>query len=183
MEVKLKRDSTGNITKHKARLAALGDQQEPNSSSVFAPAVRYSSLRVILAIACIHDWGIEQMDVVSAFLHANVESEICMEQPQGYAAYGDKGQPLVSHLKKALYGIREARKTLNELFTTWLIDYGFVPSLVDLSVFTFKHGNPLYTVALCVDNSILVGRKSNFMQTFKAALAKSFEIEDLSPAC
>ena len=68
------------------------------------------------------------MDVFSAFLHANVESEIYMEQPQGYVAYGDKRQPLVCHLKKAIYGIREAPKAWNELFTAWLIDYGFVPS-------------------------------------------------------
>jgi hypothetical protein len=135
---KLKRDSTGNITKYKARLVARGDQQEPDWNSVFAPTVRYTSLRVILAIACINDWEIEQMDVVSAFLNADVESEIYMEQPQGYVAYGDKGQPLVCHLKKALYGIREAPKAWNELFTSWLIDFGFVQSLVDPGVFTFK---------------------------------------------
>ena len=109
---KLKRDSTGNITKYKALLVARGNEQEPDWNSVFAPTVRYTSLRVILAIACINDWKIEQMDVVSAFLHANAESEIYMEQPQGYIAYGDKGQPLVCHLKKALYGIREETKGL-----------------------------------------------------------------------
>ena len=66
------------------------------------------------------------MDVVTDFMHADVKFEIYMEQPQGYVAYGDKGQPLVCHLKKALYGIREAPKAWNALFTAWLIDYGFV---------------------------------------------------------
>ncbi len=114
---KLKRDSTGIITKYKARLVARGDQQKPDWNSVFPPTVRYTSLSVILAIACIIDWEIEQMDVASTFLHADVESEIYMEQPQGYGAYGEKGQPLVCHLKKALYGIREAPKAWNALFT------------------------------------------------------------------
>jgi hypothetical protein len=49
---KLKRDSNGNITKYKARLAARGDQQQPDWNSVFAPIIRYTSLRVILALAC-----------------------------------------------------------------------------------------------------------------------------------
>ena len=31
------------------------------------------------------------MDVVSAFLNADVESEIYMDQPEGYVAYGEKG--------------------------------------------------------------------------------------------
>jgi histone deacetylase 1/2 len=154
---KLKRDTSGSIKKYKARMVARGDQQEPDWNSVFAPTVRYTSLRVILAIACCNDWEIEQMDVVSAFLNANVESEIYMEQPEGYIAYGDKGQPLVCHLRKALYGIREAPKAWNSLVTEWLVDYGFTQSLVDPGVFTFNHGPLLYIVALYVDDSILVG--------------------------
>jgi hypothetical protein len=167
VEFKLKRDSTGNIAKYKARLVARGDQQEPDWNSVFAPTIRYTSLRVILAIACINDWEVEQMDVVSAFFNADVESEIYMEQPQGYVAYGDKGQPVCCHLKKALYGIREAPKTRNELFTIWLIDYGFVLSLVDPGVFTFKHGSLMYIMALYVDDSILVGKKGTLLNCSK----------------
>ena len=35
------------------------------------------------------------MDVVSDFLNDDVESEICMDQPEGYVAYGENGQRLV----------------------------------------------------------------------------------------
>jgi len=52
MMFKLKRDSNENITKYKPRLVARGDQQQPDSNSVFAPHVRYTSLRVILVLAC-----------------------------------------------------------------------------------------------------------------------------------
>ena len=48
------------------------------------------------------------MDVVSAFLNADVESEIYMDQPEGYVTYDEKEKRLVCHLKKALYGTREA---------------------------------------------------------------------------
>ena len=65
---KLKRDSKGSVTKYKARLVARGDQQQPDWNSVFAPTVRYTSLRVILALACYNDWEIEQMDVVTVSL-------------------------------------------------------------------------------------------------------------------
>jgi len=78
---KLKRDSNGNVSKFKARLVSRGDMQEPDWGSVFAPPVRYTSLRVILAIACHQDLEIGQRDVVTAFLNAEVESDIYMEQP------------------------------------------------------------------------------------------------------
>ena len=44
--------------------------------SVFAPTLRYTSLRVVLALAAYHDYEIEQMDVVIAFLNEDVVSNI-----------------------------------------------------------------------------------------------------------
>ncbi len=122
---KLKRDPNGNAIKYKARLVARGDHQQPDWNSVFAPTVRYTSLRMILALACHNDWEIEQMDVVTAFLNAEVETDICMEQPQGHMTTTPDGTRLVCHLKKALYGIREAPKAWNALLTAWLVAYGF----------------------------------------------------------
>jgi hypothetical protein len=69
---RIKRDISREIIKYKARLVACGDMQHVDYASVFAPTVRYTTLRVLLALACHHDLEIEQMDVVSAFLHADV---------------------------------------------------------------------------------------------------------------
>jgi hypothetical protein len=44
------------------------------------------------------------------------------------------------------------------------------------------HGLLLYIIALYVDDSILVGKQGEFIQIFKTALSKRFEIEDLGPA-
>ena len=66
------------------------------------------------------------MDVVSAFLNFYVESEIYMDQPERYVAYGETRQRLDCHLKKSLYGIREAPKAWNDLFIVLLVDYGFI---------------------------------------------------------
>ena len=73
---KIKRKSTGDVIKYKVRLVARGDMQIVDYSSVFAPTVRYTTLRVLLALACYNDLEIEQMDVVSAILHADVVSDI-----------------------------------------------------------------------------------------------------------
>jgi len=122
------------------------------------------------------------MDVVSAFLNDDVKSEIYMDRPEGYVAYEKKGQCIVCHFKKALYGIREASKAWNELFTAWLVNYGFIQSLVDHGVFTLNHRILLYIIALYVDNSIFVGKQGDFIMICKAALSNDFEIEDLGHA-
>jgi hypothetical protein len=91
--------------------------QEMNWTSVFAPTQRYTSLRVILALAAYHDYEIEQMDVVTAFLNANVVSEIYVDQPQGFQKTATNDGELVCKLKKALHGICEAPRAWNSLLS------------------------------------------------------------------
>jgi len=171
---KLKRDSNGNVSKFKARLVARGDMQDPDWGSVFAPAVRYTSLRVILAIACHQDFEIEQMDVVTTFLNADVELDIYMEQPQGFVVLSPSGDRLICHLRKVLYGIRKAPRAWNALLTSWLISRGFKQSLVDPGVFTIYYESLLYILAVYVDDSILVGKAGKFIYRFKLDLSNRF---------
>jgi hypothetical protein len=41
--------------------------------------LRYTTLRVLLSLACHEDLEIEQMVVITAFLNADVESNVYME--------------------------------------------------------------------------------------------------------
>ncbi len=77
----LKRDSWGNISKYIASILAKGDQYEPDWNLVLTPTARYTSLRVILALAFYNDLEIEQIDVVTTFLNAEVDSNIYIEHP------------------------------------------------------------------------------------------------------
>ena len=84
--------------------------------------MRYTSLRVLLAIACHQDLEVEQMDVITAFLNAVVETNVYMRQPKGHEVASKNGE-LVCYLRKALYGTREAPRAWNALLTEWLVSY------------------------------------------------------------
>ena len=60
-------------------MVARGDMQAIDRNSVFAPTVRYTTLRAILALAAHHDYEIERMDVVTTFLNGDVVSEVYIE--------------------------------------------------------------------------------------------------------
>jgi hypothetical protein len=45
----------------------------------FAPTIRVISIRTLLALAAYNDWEVEQLDVVMAFLEADIEEEILHE--------------------------------------------------------------------------------------------------------
>jgi hypothetical protein len=179
---KLKRDSSGSIVKYKARLVARGDMQHLDFATGFAPTVRYTTLRVLLVLACHYDLETDQMDVVSAFQHADIVSDIFMEQPEGYHTPSATSTRLVCKIDKALFGIREAPRAWNTLLSSWLLSFGFSQSNVDPTIFTITSNRRLYVLAIYVDDCILVGRSGPFIYNFKSAFSTRFDIEDLGPA-
>ena len=124
---------------------------------MFSPTLRYTSLRELLAIACQQDLEVEQMDVITSFLNANVETNVYIRQPEGHEVTSENGE-LVGHLRKALHGIREAPRAYNALLTECLVSYGWKQSLVDPGIYTIIYDPLLYILGVYVDDSILVGK-------------------------
>ena len=76
---KIKHAAESSIEKYKERFVAQGFSQKEgiDYEETFAPVVRYTSIRSVLALAAVMKWKIHQMDVKIAFLNGVVEEE-CM---------------------------------------------------------------------------------------------------------
>ena len=99
---KTKRNMHGAVTKYKARLCAQGYNQRAGvdySETSFAPVVRFSSIRTLVAIAAVKGYHIIQADVNKAFLEGELEEELYITLPRGYAVPGVD----VLRLRKAIY--------------------------------------------------------------------------------
>ncbi|CAI7924023.1 unnamed protein product, partial [Closterium sp. NIES-54] len=85
---KIKSDADGKIERYKSRLVAKGYQQKEkvDYKELFAPVVKPTTLRTLLAGAAIKGWVVKQMDVATAFLNGVLEEEIFMVQPEGTLA-------------------------------------------------------------------------------------------------
>jgi hypothetical protein len=97
MLVNIKRDPDGRIVKYKARLVARGDQQAEDLSfeELFAPTAAIASFRALCTVAAKHGHQIQQIDVSTAYLHADLLSDVCIKLPTELG--GD-----ISRLKKDL---------------------------------------------------------------------------------
>jgi Reverse transcriptase (RNA-dependent DNA polymerase) len=108
---KTKRNETGEVTRYKARLVAKGFTQEfgVDYHETFSPVVRYTSIRLLIALAVKNGLKIHQMDVVTAYLQSDLAETVFMEQPDGY----HDGSKRVCRLKKSIYGLKQAGKNWN----------------------------------------------------------------------
>jgi hypothetical protein len=106
---KVKKDPAGHVVKYKARLVAKGYMQWPgvDYNEVFTPVARMETVHPLLALAAHRGWAVHHMDVKSAFLNGDLQEEVYVHQPPGFA--DDKNQHGVLRLRRALYGLRQAR--------------------------------------------------------------------------
>ncbi|GJW69899.1 zinc finger, CCHC-type containing protein [Tanacetum coccineum] len=114
----------GTIDKFKARLVIQGFRQKEgiNYFDTYAPVARITTIRLLLALAAIHNLLIHQMDVKTAFLNGNLEEEVYMKQPEGfvmpcnehklYLVEGSRDQ--VGSQYSYCYSIEEDPRTYNE---------------------------------------------------------------------
>ena len=113
--LELKRDSEGNISRHKARLVAQGFVQRHDIDN---DKVRYSSIRVLLALANALELEVHQMDVQTVLLNGTVKEKIYMEQPRGFEDV--KRPDAVCFLHRSQYGWSSRRTAgINHLMATW----------------------------------------------------------------
>ena len=102
----------------KARWCARGFS-EPFADDTYADVLPPTSMRMLLALAAGHNLYIRHVDITAAFLHAEIDRPIYIEQPHGKELPGD----LVCKLHKAIYGLKTAprrwqlklRQVLNEM--------------------------------------------------------------------
>ncbi|KAF0706195.1 hypothetical protein As57867_006775, partial [Aphanomyces stellatus] len=89
-------DAVGRFTKYKARLVIKGFLQRYGLDylEIFAPVLRYNTLRLVLFLVACNSWKIRQMDVKTAFLNGSLDddTEIYMAQPPNFVVPGTEGQ-------------------------------------------------------------------------------------------
>ena len=110
----------GVIEKNKGRLVARGNHQRPgiDYGGSFLPVMH------LLALAATRDQDVIQFDITSAYLHGMLKDAVFMDQPEGYVAQGKENW--VWKLKKALYGLVQARTIWNEEPNAHMVGEGFV---------------------------------------------------------
>jgi hypothetical protein len=99
----------------------------------YAQVGKYKTLRVLLSFAAHFDLELEQLDVPSAFLNADLDEDIYMELPEGFTEPGK-----IVKLKKALYGLKQGPRCWWLLISKFITDSLQYKCCISDSCFFFK---------------------------------------------
>ena len=177
---KLKPD--GSIEKFKARLVAKGFKQKEDIDffDTFSPVTKVTSIRLLIAIAAIHNLMIHQMDVKTAFLNGDLEEEIYMDQPEGFTMPGNEHK--VCKLLKSLYGLKQAPRQWHEKFDQCLLSNGFKTNESDKCIYYKTFDDAHVIICLYVDDLLIFGPNMDIINAAKMLLKNNFDMKDLGEA-
>ena len=175
---KLKRDSNGDVIKHKARLVAQGYSQIHglDYNEVFSPVTKFPTIRILLVLSNIHDLEVHQMDVKTAFLNGQLDHEIYMDQPVGFE---DPTKPdFICKLNKSIYGLKQSARCWNLTITQYLTSDGYIQCAADDCLFTKIKDDKFIILCLYVDDVIPISNSTELLREEKSKLCNKFEMTD-----
>lgn len=176
---KTKINSEGLSSEQKSRLVPKGYYQVKGHDvgETYASTGMYKTMRVGLSLAASLDLEIEQLDVPSAFLNADLEETVYMELPQGYTRDG-----YVVRLHKSLYGLRQAPRNWYLKCSSFIKSLGFTAAISD-PCFFFKRSatGKLIYIFLFVDDMQGFFDKSDHTEwiAIKQKLVHEYNVKDL----
>uniref|UniRef100_A0A803PF03 Reverse transcriptase Ty1/copia-type domain-containing protein n=1 Tax=Cannabis sativa TaxID=3483 RepID=A0A803PF03_CANSA len=112
----------------------------------------------------------------SAFLHGDLDEEICMKQPEGYEE--KKREDHVCLLKKISLWPKAVTKQWYRRFDEFVTKIGFKRSSYDGCVYV-KNSRDLVYLLLYVDDMLIESKLIREINKVKQALRKKFDMKDL----
>ncbi|GJZ47302.1 zinc finger, CCHC-type containing protein [Tanacetum coccineum] len=172
----------GTIDKFKARLVIQGFRQKEGIDyfDTYAPVARITIIRLLLALAAIHNLVIHQMDVKTIFLYGDLEEEVYLKQPEGFVMLGN--QHKVCKLVKSLHGLKQAPKQWHQKFDEVVLSNGFLLNQSNKCVYRkFDGSGRGVIICLYVDDLLIFGTDQNQVDKTKKFLSSKFSMKDLTP--
>jgi hypothetical protein len=183
--LRIKPEADGKPERYKARLVAYGNQQREGEDFVFeelfAPVLKYKTLRLMCAMAAQYNMHLHKLDVKTAFLNGELEEEIYLHPPKGTRVpYGQQGK--VWRVRKSLYGLRQAPRKWNEQIHTFLVSLGFKRLESDYGLYVRGRGERMELVSVYVDDLLVAAKDLKAVEQIKNALKLRFEMSDFGEA-
>ena len=173
LKVKTNPDGT---KRHKARIVMKGFLQKEGVDYVltFAPVAKWSSIRIVLALATILDWNLAHIDFETAFMIPKMDAEVYVKVTDGMQALSSTG---FAKMLKGVNGCKQGAKLFYDEVKGSLLRNGFVMSIYDSCVFIKRSGTEICIVVVWVDDFLISSNGSNLLKELFTHLARNYKFK------
>ena len=179
-----KRDENNEVARYKARLVAQGFSQRPgiDYEETYSPVMDVITFRYLISLVVSEKLDMQLMDVVTAYLYGDLDTEIYMKVPDGLklpeSSSSRPRNTFSIKLRRSLYGLKQSGRMWYNRLSEYLISLGYVNNELCPCVFIKKSTSGYAIIAVYVDDMNLIGTSKELIETAKL-LKKEFEMKDL----
>ena len=168
--------------RYNARLVVKEFQKKKSIdySKIFSLIVKTSTIKLVLGMVAAENLHLQQLDVKTAFLHGDLEEDICMIQPEWFIIQGQEN--LVCKLRKNLYGLKQATRQWYKKFDSFMHRIVFKRCEAYHCCYVKFFENSYIILQLYVDDMLIAGSCIEKINNLKKQLSKQFAMKDLGAA-
>jgi hypothetical protein len=169
------KEDNGKFVKCKVRLVVRGDQQVAgesfNETDLYAPVLKSTEARLLLAIAAEHGCPVLKTDTQQAFLYGDMGDDIVyIRPPDWWPEPIPEGYCL--QLVKSVYGTKQAARRWHLPISNWMERNEYHPVNSEKTIFMKRRGNDFIIHGLFVDDMMHVttsdALRNEFMKKYTA---------------
>jgi hypothetical protein len=167
-----------NNEKFKARLVAIGcrDTEKYRPADKATPTPSSDIIRWLFAHVSYTKKKLVQIDITTAFLHANIDRVKYISIPPGVQG---NNKTHVCKLNRALYGLATSPKCWYQAFDAKLRTYGFERNIREPCLYTKKNDSSIIIAVVYVDDVLLTSEDDDLISETITQIANDFEVKNL----
>jgi hypothetical protein len=177
---KIRYGAEGQLSSYKVRLVACGYSQvfEIGFDETYSPVICLTSLRLLFAISAQLGLMMHQMDVNTAFLHADSNEEIYIAPPEGFPISTGMN---CCRLKKALHGLKQSPIEWYNNMNSFLLSIHFKRLYGESCLYyrVDEDDGSICIISLYVDDILIAGNSLAIINRVKNQLNNKYDMKDL----
>ena len=175
----IKRNNKNQVIRFKARLVVQGFKQIEGVDfhKTFSSTAQMRTFRVVVALSVKYGLKITQYDVSNAFCKSDIDTDIYMTFPPGFAPDNVKENQCYK-LLKGLYGLKQASRLWAKLISKAFKKAGLTVCQSEPGIFHVK-GDDLCLVNLWVDDYLICCKNEALRKQIEKVLHDIFSVEPM----
>jgi hypothetical protein len=134
------------------------------------------TLHILLHLAAISDWEVDQMDITAAYLNRILKEDIYMQQPRRFE---NKRFPNhICKLHKSLYRLKQSGKAWHNTLTDFLKLLGYKRSNFNWGLYIRRQRDNVSIILMYMDDLVCISYSKAQNKKMKNEIANQFKTVD-----